>query len=323
MRIILTSDLHYNVARSKGPTEALAEEIRRMGGDVLVFAGDSAGSELEVLDQVFALFDSFRGVKMAVAGNHELWTHPNSEFRTRNANDMDAVLQPPGLPGGTIQSDPGTDGPEDSLARYERGMLEACRRHGVHYLDDSPMVLGGVGFVGSVGWYDFSFRPSAMKIPLRFYQHKVGPGAAAYFEKHGHLLADDSDVPEAAREVTSRWMDGERVRLPMSDVEFTQRLAGKLRRHLEQVHDSAETVVAAVHHLPFAALVPPALNPNWAFAAGFLGSELIGETLMEFPKVRHVYCGHSHRARTCRRGTLVCRSIGSTYRAKAYEVLDL
>lgn len=289
MRIIITSDLHYNVARSREPTEKIAKEICAGGGDCLLFVGDTASTDLTVMDRVFGLFEPFRGVKMAVAGNHELWTV----------------------------------GGADSLARYENDVSAACRRNGVHYLDESPLVLEDTAFVGNVGWYDFSFRPSGMKIPLRFYQHKVGPGAAAYFDKHRHLLSHEADLPPGALDVTSRWMDGERVRLPESDVEFTRRMADKLRRHLSEVHDRVSRVIAAVHHLPFAELVPPTIVPNWAFAGGFLGSELLGETLLDFPKVTHAFCGHSHRARTCRKGSLVCKSIGSTYREKQYEVLDL
>lgn len=289
MRIIITSDLHYNVARSREPTEKIAKEICARGGDCLLFVGDSASTDLSVMDQVFGLFESFKGVKMAVAGNHELWTV----------------------------------GGADSFARYESEVGTAFRRNGVHYLDEAPMILGETAFVGNVGWYDFSFRPANMRIPLRFYQHKVAPGAAAYFEKHKHLLTDEGDLPPGAMEVTSRWMDGERVRLPTTDVEFTRHLAQKLRRHLGEVHERSRRVIAAVHHLPFAELVPPTIIPNWAFAGGFLGSELLGETLLEFSKVSHVFCGHSHRARTCRKGSLVCKSIGSTYREKQYEVLDV
>lgn len=289
MRIIVTSDLHYNVARSREPTQALAGEVCRRGGDVLLLVGDSASTDLTALDQVLGLFDAFSGVKLLVAGNHELWTV----------------------------------GGADSLSRYEKELGEFCSSRGVHYLDDAPLRLDGVGFVGNVGWYDFSFRPSAMRIPLRFYRHKVAPGAAAYLEKHRHLLDDDGDVPQAAREVTSRWMDGERVCLPIGDVDFTRILATKLRRHLEQVHKTADRIVVGLHHLPFAELVPRTIIPNWAFASGFLGSELFGETLLDFPKISHVFCGHSHREMTCRKGNMLCKSIGSTYRAKQYEVLDV
>lgn len=289
MRIIVTSDLHYNVSRSREPARQLAEEILELGGDALILGGDSAAKDLSVLDEVFGLFEGFAGSRLAIAGNHELWT----------------------------------EGDGDSLHRYQNELAEVCSRHGVHYLDAEPFQKEGVAIVGNVGWYDYSFRPSALSIPLRFYQHKVAPGAAHQMEEHNHLVAGWDDVSAAALEVTTRWMDGKHVKLPMGDVEFTHRLVAKLRQHLEQVSETADRIVACVHHLPFVELVPHSVVPNWEFATGFLGSELLGETLLEFPKVGHVYCGHSHRSLTCRKRHLVCTSVGSTYRAKRYEVLDL
>jgi hypothetical protein len=289
MRIILTSDLHYNIARSRAPTQAIAREICARGGDLLIFVGDTASTDLAVLDEAFGLFESFCGMRLATAGNHELWTC----------------------------------GDGDSLDRHENLVAAACERSGVHYLDRSPFRANGVAIVGNVGWYDYSFRPAAMGIPLRFYQHKVAPGAADRLAGLEHLVAERGDVPPAAWEVTSRWMDGVRVRLPMSDAGFARRCAESLRHQLAEVHDRAETVIAAIHHLPFAELVPPTVVPNWAFAGAFLGSEALGEVILEYPRVSHVFCGHSHRARTCRKGHVACKSIGSTYRQKCYEVLDV
>jgi len=289
MRVIVTSDLHYDVARSKGPTEHIAREICQRGGDVLLIVGDSASADLAILDQVLGLFESFRGVRLAVAGNHELWTL----------------------------------GRADSLHRYENELPDAFARNGFHYLDRRPYLANGVAFVGSVGWYDFTFRPARMRIPLRFYRHKVAPGAAGRFKHHESLLTREDDVPPAARQVTTRWMDGVRVNLPMGDIDFTQQLADRLRNQLESAAERSERIVAAVHHLPFAELVPHSIVPNFEFATGFLGSELLGETLLECPAVRDVFCGHSHRARQCRKGQLTCTSIGSTYQEKTYEVLDI
>ncbi len=289
MRIIVTSDLHYNIARSRAPTRSLAQDICTLGGDILIFAGDSASTDLSVLDEVFGLFESFTGARLAIAGNHELWT-----------------------PGGA-----------DSLHRYENELAEACSRNGVHYLDREPFRAGDLAVVGSVGWYDFTFRSSVLNVPLRFYQHKVAPGAAARLEEHHHLLGDNGDVPDALRQLGTRWMDGVRVKLPISDVEFTRALAVKLRRHLENVNESASRIVAAFHHLPLADLVPHSVIPNWEFATAFMGSELFGDVLSDFDKVSHVFCGHSHRARRCKRRHLTFCSIGSTYREKQYEVLDV
>ncbi|MBN2561602.1 MAG: metallophosphoesterase family protein [Phycisphaerae bacterium] len=336
MRIIITSDLHYNVPRSKAPTRAVAEEICGLGGDVLILAGDSAAGDLTILDEVFGLFESFSGAVLAVAGNHELWT---------------------------------ADG-ADSLHRYEHDLAEACARNGVHYLDATPFLADKLAIVGNVGWYDFTFRPSPMGIPLRFYENKIAPGAAWKVARearrqrmadgerrvtngespHGrdagaavipeshasdpsaametrdeellHLFDVETDIPPASREITTRWMDREHVHLPLTDVEFARRLAAKLREHLQQVEDAAERIVACIHHLPFAELVPHSVIPSWEFATAFLGSELLGETLLDFPKISHVYCGHSHRSRRCRKREIVCTSIGSTYGHKCYEVLD-
>ncbi len=289
MRMLVTSDLHYNIARSRGPTQAVAAEICRHGGDLLVLAGDSAAADLRVLEDLFELFSDYPGRILLTAGNHELWT----------------------------------GGEQDSLHRYEVELAQCCRRHNVHYLDERPFVSGGIAVVGNVGWYDFSFRPALMGIPLRFYRHKVAPGAAVRFEKHRHLVAEADDLPPGADEVTTRWMDGEHVKLPISDLAFTRLLAEKLRRHLDEVHAAAERVVACLHHLPFAELLPHSVIPNWEFATGFLGAEVFGETLLDFPKVSHVFCGHSHRLRRCRKQHLTCASVGSTYQEKRYEVLDL
>lgn len=289
MRIIVTSDLHYNVARSKAPTQRLAAEICKLGGDALVFVGDSAGMDLSVLDEVFGLFEAFGGVRLAVSGNHELWT----------------------------------GGASDSLHRYETTLAEVCSRNGVHYLDGGPFVRDGVAIVGNMGWYDFTFRPALLEIPLRFYQHKIAPGAAAQLDAYRHLFDEADDIPPGAREIGTRWMDGKHVKLPMGDVAFTHALAEKLRRHLEQAADAADRIVACIHHVPFAELVPHSVIPNWEFANAFMGSELLGEVLLDFPKVDYMFCGHSHRSLRCRKGLMRCMSIGSTYREKRYEVVDL
>jgi predicted phosphodiesterase len=266
MRVIVTADLHYNIARSKAPAEALATEICAVGGDILLFVGDCVSTDLTVLDELLGRFAPFRGTKLLVAGNHELWTC----------------------------------GGDDSLKRYEDELRSACQRNGVHYLDAQPYQADGVAFVG-----------------------KLGPGAARQLESHHHLIEKEDDLPPIARDVTTRWMDGVRVRLPMNDVEFTRYLADKLRRHLEESQSCADRIIVGIHHLPFAELVPRSIIPNWAFANAFMGSDIFGELLLDYPGVSHAFCGHSHQQRRLRRGHVECINIGSTYREKRYEVLDV
>lgn len=288
IRILLTSDLHYDVQRSREPTEDLARRILRDGGDVLVFVGDSASVDLAILERSFALFDAFPGPKLFTPGNHDLWT----------------------APGG------------DSRRRYEVELPEVCRRNGVHFLDAEPFVADGCAIVGNVGWYDYTFRPASLRIPLRFYQHKLAPGTAAFRDEFRHLIYGHDDLPSYAADVMVRWMDGVHVRMDLSDLDFTRQSVERLETHLSAVEPRVQQIVVAIHHLPFIELVPRTIAPHFAFCSAFLGSELFGELLLQHAKVRHVFCGHAHRGATIRKGGLVATCIGSTYTEKTYEVVE-
>lgn len=289
MRLIVTSDLHYNVLRSKQPALKLAEEICGLHADALLILGDAAGQDACIVRECLQLFDRFSGRKFFVAGNHELWAGPE----------------------------------ESSLDRYERLLPEICREAGFHHLDAEPASIGNVGLVGCIGWYDYAFRPEKLGIPLRFYQAKVAPGAASRLDRYAHLLKEDHDVPPGALEIGTRWMDGEHVRLPMDDAAFCRYLLDKLQSHLDQLDAQCDTIVAGLHHVPFRELVPCNPSPNWAFAEAYLGSPSFGDLLLQSPKVRHVFCGHTHMAGRITRKHITCINTGCTYVAKRYELLEL
>lgn len=289
MRIVVTADLHLDIARSREPAAAIAREICGLDADILLLLGDVAGRDVGIVRECLGLFESFGGHKLFVAGNHDVWT-------------------PPG---------------ECSLERFEKTLPAVCAECRFHPLDLRPFLLDGVGFVGSMGWYDFSFRPAWLKIPLRFYREKVAPGAAAHYTRYRRLLADRADVPEEAWSIGTRWMDGEYVRLPMSDLDFCHRLVERFSAHLAWSARECDRIVAGLHHLPFAGLVPAAEKPGWAFASAFLGSELFGEAMLAVPQVRHAFCGHSHMPGRLRVGQLECINVGCTYVAKRYELVEV
>lgn len=288
MRIIATSDLHYNIARGKAPTEQIARDINHAGGDVLLLLGDLAGTDLTILERAFALFDSFPGRRVFVPGNHELWAPPGG----------------------------------DSLHRYERELPDLCSRHGVHYLDQAPLVLGDVAIAGTMGWYDYTFRSASLGIPLRFYQAKVAPGSAACRAEYRELVASDDDIAPESKDLLCRWMDVEHVRLGCSDCDLVETTVAALRAQLASL-SAIRTVVVGMHHLPFAALVPRSRNKAYHFATAFLGSELFGETILEHENVRQVVCGHSHHYSQFQRNGVTATAIGSTYTHKRFESLDV
>ena len=71
MKILVTSDLHYDITRSREPTRDLARRVCAKGGDALVLVGDTAGARLEPLGEALTLFDGFPGkANIGVAAAH-------------------------------------------------------------------------------------------------------------------------------------------------------------------------------------------------------------------------------------------------------------
>ncbi len=290
MRILITADLHYNIPRSKEPARLLANRVCASRGDAIVLVGDTAGAETEPLVECLGLFEKFPGQKFLVAGNHCLWCRPN----------------------------------EDSMHRYRNVLPSIAANAGFHLLDQGPAVLGRTAFVGSVGWYDYSFRDESLGIPEPFYRAKLSPGAARYYGGHDDLLAAHRhELTDAHMSLGARWMDGRNVRLGVSDEEFLEMLATTLQEHLREVSDRADKICVFLHHLPFAQLVPANRPRGLAFAAAYMGAGRLGEVVQSFPKVTHVFCGHSHWPAEITVGDINVVNVGSTYTDKKLRVLEL
>ncbi len=188
----------------------------------------------------------------------------------------------------------------DSRAYYEQELPGIYSRAGFHMLDAGPSMVGRVAFVGNVAWYDYSFAdPDLPPTRQRSYERKRWEGVAT-------------------------WNDGIFVRLGMSDPEFCSLLNQRLRDQLAGLPAEVQTVVAVTHHVGYDEMVlRKAEPPGWNFCAAFLGSRALGELLAADPRVRYHLCGHTHTASTVTRGGLCAVNIGSTYRRKRIEVIEL
>ncbi len=290
LTICATADLHYNIRRSREPTEELARLACDTAADVLVLAGDTAGADLGALRDCLGLFDGFAGPKLLVPGNHCLWCA----------------------------------GGENSLTRYRHTLPAAAAEMGFVLLDHNPQICNGVGLVGSIGWYDYSFRDERLGIPLPFYQAKIAPGAAAYYSEHKSLLADHlRELDDSHTRITSRWMDGVHVHLGITDEQFVDELAATLGKQLTEMARQADPIVVITHHLPFAKPLPERIPAKYAFAAAFMGSKKLGDVIAAEPKVTHVLCGHSHYKQRWNTGGIEVINIGSTYTEKHMELLTI
>jgi len=248
--------------------------------------GDTASFDGQAIEACLSRF-RFAGPRLFVPGNHELWTRDN-----------------------------------DSYALFRQALPGRIRQLGWQWLQTDPFIASGIAFIGSVGWYDYSFAQPSLGIPRRFYAAKVSPGAAAHLPEHRALLQEPDDLPPATREIIARWNDGRFVKLHRDDDQFLQELLGELKTHLLAMR-AARQVVAAIHHLPFAQLLPPPHGAQWDFAKAFLGSARIGELLLRHDNVRYVLCGHSHFPVEATIRHIRAINIGSGYRVKRFLRLDI
>jgi hypothetical protein len=298
MRLLVRADVLSNHPTTRAAADELIDRMNRAGGDGVLLVGDTAAADGDALETCLSRFDlPATAPRLFVAGNHELWTRGS-----------------------------------DSHEIFTTALPGRVTRAGWRWLETDPFVARSFAIVGTIGWNDYSFAPADLGIPRRFYENKVSPGAAAHLSDYRHLLDAAKDVPPHARDVTARWNDAKFVTLHRPDEAFLDELLARLRSHLSSQaagHRDLGTIVAATHHLPFRQLLPPLRIPQWDFAQAFLGSDKIGNLLLEFPQVTQCFCGHSHFAAeaTIPRGDdlppITAVNIGSGYRAKTFRAVDL
>ena len=263
MKIIITADIHYGVGQNQLIVKKLAKRIISTKADVLIIIGDTFAFKSELLNEGLRLFANFKGDKLLVAGNHDLWTDDNN-----------------------------------SLVIYNKILPQIAKKNQFYLLDQEPFIRNQVGFVGSIGWYDYSFCDKTLPIPKKYYLEKKWPGVIAY-------------------------NDGQFVHLGMCDINFTQKINRKLRLHLAQTSKNTEKIICFIHHVPFLELLRSNnTSADW-FLTAFSGSEKTGNIIKSFPKVRYVFCGHTHQKKRAQIGQITAINIGSDYLQKHFEIIEI
>lgn len=271
MKLAITADLHWGIsAKGDRCTERLAQRVMQLAPDVLILLGDT-GVE-EELGACLARFESMRGMKLLVAGNHCIWSH------TRGVNSM------------TI---------------YREIIPATAKEHGFFYLDEQPWLAEdrSLAIVGNISWYDYSHASPVIAAKY--------PNAEAMYRRKEFF--------------NGRHNDGQYVRLGKSDAEFTQDVLARLQSHLDDMTQRAECLLAAIHHPPFPELFFPmkaAPSDDELMWLAYTSNRAIAELLPRYPKLRYVFCGHTHAARAATVGHIRAFNIGGNYDWKRLAVLD-
>ena len=212
MRIAFTSDLHVDITpQNQKLLPYLAEEFRRLEPDVIVLAGDIANT-LGGWEEGLKHFRAINVRKLIIPGNHDVWIE-----------SMNALKRG-----------------QDSAWKYQTALPEYAARFGFHYLPSQPMVLGDIGFAGSLGWYDYSLRDKRLDSVL----------SESIYERAQFPEGEWNDVRKAAwlrDPYSGNW---KRRRLRVSDVEVCEKMRSELSRDLEKIREQASTLVVAIHTTP-------------------------------------------------------------------------
>ncbi|MBT4824392.1 hypothetical protein HN695_08190 [Candidatus Woesearchaeota archaeon] len=260
MRIAAISDIH----RNKSLVKLFTDSPKCQDVDVLLICGDISNGNIPELEEILSSFSDFNGEKLFVTGNHDIWS---------NSEDANA-----------------------SMVKYEHDIPIACENAGFHCLDNSPKIIGDIGFVGNIGWYDYSFKVlcGSTSQPLHFSENRIVRrweelNDDDYQQKMFLFMKDKSDPS------TTFWGDKLYAKLGCSDKEFLERTLAKLKSDIEQINRYAKSIVAVTHHIPYEAIVPRRDDDvSYSLCNAYMGSKRIGELFDKYEKIRTVICGHSH-----------------------------
>jgi 3',5'-cyclic AMP phosphodiesterase CpdA len=262
VRIFFASDLHVDVPGNEPFVKELAAIAAADRPDVVVIAGDVCNGTGR-LAPTLRLFADAAPHRVYVPGNHELWALGGGEPPARE--------------------------------KYYRELPRIARAAGYHPLVTEPLVVGDVGFLGTMGWYDYSFAGSSGEFSRAELEAKTRDGL--------------------------QWMDGRYVRWTgadggrLSDPEVADLLLEDLRDQLESLANAPlRTMVLITHHLAFRSLVPPVfVDGHLRFFRAFLGSERLGELARAEPRISHALAGHVHSVRSAQEGDILARTCPTGY----------
>ena len=255
MRIAAISDVHIRPDdRDKELIREIKRRVEEISPDIFVIAGDIS-EKSDILQETLTALNLPDCTNLYVAGNHDVWFEESR-----------------GL---------------GSLEKYTRTIGDACRQSGFIHLPDNVHVVDDIAFVGSIGWYDYSFKREDLEIPHENYVEKEWKGAY--------------------------WRDYYCIDWIYTDIEATELFNSKLKYDLETLPDQIQTIVSVSHHLPFKALTLYKDYLPWDFYSAFMGAESTGEILLSDGRVLLSFSGHSHIRKKIEKNGLTAMTVPLGY----------
>lgn len=263
MKIIVTADLHYENLSSMSKVKAMAEDIKREKPDIIILAGDlgEADKNFEACLQLFKGIGCPVGV---VAGNHDLYSFYSTFSSEELWNDV--------------------------LPRITRDA-------GFVWLDEENIYIDNVAIVGSMMWYDYSYRSPEL-------EH----ASITYFDKWHK----------------ENWSDGKEINWDRNNKEFANELVDMFIGRMDEAdaRDDIDTILVA-SHMPVYREQSYGYEGDGRVSDSFYYNLTAGNLLRQFEKVKYVVSGHTHRGRTRQFGDLCLMTVPSDYGDPKYITLEV
>lgn len=255
MKIGVISDLHTDVTPlNRQILPCVLEAVEKADLDIFILAGDLSPDFLEFAKILTAFTESnLNCPKLLVPGNHDIW----------------------------VIRYPNTTSEQKYLA-----IAEIARECGFHSLGTDAFVQNGVGFCGTIGWYDYSFRRKEYNISEAQYASK--------------------------RLLGSIWNDLNYAKWGERDSAVAHRFKVELQHQIDSIKASVSQIIVTTHHVPFRECVIYRGKLPWDFFSAFMGSQGLGQICLEEPLVTHTLFGHTHSPIQRQIGniTAICSPVG-------------
>ncbi|MHA2250876.1 MAG: metallophosphoesterase [Candidatus Kariarchaeaceae archaeon] len=273
MLLSMISDIHADInGMRKDPefTQKFIKTINNIQPDILLVAGDIAGS----LKGIQYFFDAMKVAdikyKLFCPGNHDIWVNQNS-----------------------------FDG---SWQKYYKILPELSRVYKWHYLPKNPIIINNVAFVGTMGWYDYSTRNMKFdKIAqIKIYEQKVNPYNGYMWMDREYAKFGNYTDKEVTKQLNNDLIDdllglGIRLKIP-PEYDFDQDLIPSTENSTIK-GNNFHALVVTTHFLPFSKNIHTTGIIEKDFFNAFMGNTALGGILEMIPKDKRILSifGHSHK----------------------------
>lgn len=190
---------------------------------------------------------------------------------------------------------------ESSWEKYNM-FKDIGNSHGFKCLDNGPDIVGNCGIIGNMGWYDYSFRDKKIDFiysnTIESYKKKKFPGCG------------------------TEWKDGTYAKWNKSDEEMAIYFSKLLESHVIEINKKVDSICYFSHHPPMQVLVPYG-DLNWNKGNAFQGSVLFEDIIFKYDKIRHIFCGHSHKEIYREIDDKKCYNVGAGYDFPKYIMVEI